>query len=122
MIPSWGLTIVLWVVLIVSGLNFTAQLKQQVGDLMIKGEQILSRITGNNEADVDRCDSKIQEWEEHVHKALKGTEFTQIYESTTGFTKPESESIGDLVQQTLAIDRNYMALRLTNLKKIRDSL
>jgi hypothetical protein len=117
-----GMAILLWLILLLCYFSGIADLKRNLGGLIIKGERIKSRITGKSETDIDRCESMVQKWDEHVHKVLKGTEWIQHYESTTGLTKPESESLGDLVQQTLAIYRNWLALRLTRLKEIRDKL
>ena len=117
-----GMAILLWLILAICYFTGIADLKRNLGVLIIKGERIKSRITGTTEVDIDRCESMVQDWDGRVRKVLKGTEWVQFYESTTGFTKPESESTGDLVQQTLAIHRNYMALHLRRLKEIWDSL
>ena len=117
-----GTAIFLWLIFFICYFSGVADLKGNLDVLIIKGERIKSRITGGSEADIDRCELMIQEWDERVHKILKGTEWVQYYESTTGLTKPEDESLGDLIQQHLTVRRNWMALRLTRLKEIRDKL
>ena len=117
-----GCAISLWLILIIVYLSSISELKRKLDELIVGGERIKSRQTDKTEASIDRYDSMMTDWDGKVDKVLKGTEWEKSYKFTTGFTKPENESSQDYLENFLVIGRNYMALRLTKLKEIRDSL
>ncbi len=124
----WGLfavsfAVLMWVILFMYYLITTSRLKKSLDELISEGEWVSVLLRGSTDADVDRCEDHIQQWNISVDKVLKGTEYEQSWKSNVGLVSPEDLSglVGKYVV-VFAAQRNYMALRLSRLKEIRDSL
>ncbi len=116
------LPVAMWVILIVCYLETISRLRKNLDNILQKGEWISARLTGNTESEFDKYELKIQEWDASVEKVLKGTEYEHSWKSNIGLTKPENELGLVGLENFFTVLRNYMALRLTRLKEIRDSL
>lgn len=123
----WGLwaissAVLMWVILFIYDLITTSRLKKSLDKLMSEGEWVRALLTGDTEADYDRCEDHILQWNTSVDSVLNGTEYDLKWKSNVGLVPPEDLSglVGLPVQ--FAAERNYMALRLSRLKEIRDSL
>jgi len=119
------LATVAWAILFIWYLDSMSTLRQSLDELIQNGEHIKARqlnIPTVTEAFIDKYQEKMSEWDGCVETILKGTEWENSYKETIGFVKPDDESSGDHLVRILKADRNYMTLRLTKLKEIRDSL
>lgn len=90
--------------------------------LISKGEWIKARLTGKTEADIDRYDLRIREWDKSIEKVLKGTEYEHSWRSNVGLTNQDDEAQFVGLEKFLTVDSNYMYKRLARLKEIKDSL
>jgi hypothetical protein len=116
------MAVIMWVLLILSYLEITRRIKKNLSILIANGEHILARLTGESWDSIDRYDTLIGEWDSQVKVLLRGTEYENFWKSNTGLMKEEPEDQKDPIQQSLAISRNYMRLRIIRLQQIKEKL
>lgn len=117
-----GTAVILWVILILYYLKNTGSLKNNLVVLISSGERILTRLTGDTEADIDKHEEQIREWDASVINVLKGTEYEKSWTLDVGLENPENELKPVLLARMLVIQRNYTHRRLKRLEEIRISL
>ena len=116
----------LWGTLIISYVAVNQRKKEILSKLVSEGEYIRARLTGEGWNAVDRYNDMISNWISRVEISLTKDEY-QLLCSNTGIEKPEDETINDAgdigaIKNALAVNRNYMYIRILRLKEIINKL
>jgi len=103
-------------------LNNREAIKASLDRFIGEGNHILSIITTESIAAIDRYDFQMDEWATNVRNLLKPFAYENDWMSNSGLVNEESENQGDDIKNRLAISRNYMRNRIIRLREIKTRL